>query len=142
KGAPVGFAPDPRTSHECGDSRYLAIPFFDACLALRLPEKGAAEQKLKPVDGKGGWRAELLGEKVEPAGVYKGKDSEAVWLPDERVAKAWAEYVRVGSVGDTTPPPAPFNVKAMAKDDGSVEVSWDVEADLESGLGGFILQRD
>jgi poly(3-hydroxybutyrate) depolymerase len=27
KGAPAGFAPDPRTSHECGDSRYLAIPF-------------------------------------------------------------------------------------------------------------------
>jgi hypothetical protein len=38
KGAPIGFAPDPRTGHECGDCRYLAIPFFDACLAMRLPE--------------------------------------------------------------------------------------------------------
>ena len=33
QGAPIGFAPDPRTGHECGDCRYLAIPFFDACLA-------------------------------------------------------------------------------------------------------------
>jgi pimeloyl-ACP methyl ester carboxylesterase len=32
-GAPIGFAPDPRTGHACGDSRYLAIPFLDACLA-------------------------------------------------------------------------------------------------------------
>src|SRR5882724_3340302 len=43
-GALVAFAPDPRTGHECGDSRYLAIPFLDACLALRLPEKGAKDQ--------------------------------------------------------------------------------------------------
>src|SRR6266851_4088503 len=41
KGAPIGFAPDPRTGHECGDSRYLAIPFFDACLAMRLPPEGS-----------------------------------------------------------------------------------------------------
>src|SRR6266516_2979696 len=50
QGAPIGFAPDPRTGHECGDSRYLAIPFFDACLAMRLPDQGAKEQTLKPVD--------------------------------------------------------------------------------------------
>src|SRR5438445_1349543 len=36
KGAFIAFAPDPRTGHECGDSRYLAIPFIDACLAMRL----------------------------------------------------------------------------------------------------------
>jgi hypothetical protein len=41
KGGFIGFAPDPRTGHECGDSRYLAIPFFDACLAMRLPAKWA-----------------------------------------------------------------------------------------------------
>jgi hypothetical protein len=50
QGAPIGFAPDPRTGHECGDSRYLAIPFFDACLAMRLPDKGSKDQTLKPVD--------------------------------------------------------------------------------------------
>src|SRR3569833_4123928 len=36
---PIGFAPDPLTGHWCGNSRYLAIPFLDACLAMRLPEK-------------------------------------------------------------------------------------------------------
>lgn len=142
KGAPIGFAPDPRTGHECGDSRYLAIPFFDVCLAQRLPDKDAGAQKLKPVDEKAGWRADLLGDKALPAPSFEGKANESVWLPDERVAKAWAEYVKVGSVTDTTPPPAPTNVKATAKDDGSVELTWDAEADLESGLQGFIIQRD
>jgi hypothetical protein len=33
KSAPIGFAPDPLTSHQCGDQRYAAIAFFDACLA-------------------------------------------------------------------------------------------------------------
>jgi poly(3-hydroxybutyrate) depolymerase len=49
KEAPIGFAPDPRSGHECADSRYLAIPFFDACLAMRLPEKGSKNQTLRPV---------------------------------------------------------------------------------------------
>src|SRR6202163_2586157 len=49
---PAGFAPDPRTGHECGDSRYLAIPFFDACLAMRLPTRGANTKTLSPVDMK------------------------------------------------------------------------------------------
>ena len=66
---------------------------------------------------------------------------EAVWLPDARVAKAWLEYVRIGETADTTPPPAPTNVRAMAKD-GAVELTWDAEADFESGLQAFIIQRD
>jgi pimeloyl-ACP methyl ester carboxylesterase len=47
KGAPIGFAPDPRTAQECGDSRYLAIPFLDACIATRLPAEGSKDQTLK-----------------------------------------------------------------------------------------------
>ena len=142
KGAPIGFAPDPRTAHECGDSRYLAIPFFDACLAMRLADKGAAEPKLKPVDLKTSWLAKPLSDKPEPMGSYSGKAEEAVWLPNETVAKAWAEYVQTGAVGDTTPPPAPVQVKVTVKPDGVLEVAWDAEADFESGLKAFVIQRD
>jgi hypothetical protein len=141
KGAPAGFAPDPRTAHECGDSRYLAIPFFDACLAQRLPEKDAKEAKLKPVAAKAGWLAEVLSDKAESARSYTGKAEEAVWLPDERVARAWMEYVKTGAVGDTTPPPAPFAVKVKKGEQG-VEITWDAEADFESGLRAFLIQRD
>jgi hypothetical protein len=141
KGAPIGFAPDPRTSHECGDSRYLAIPFFDACLAQRLPDRDVAEGKLRPVDAKRAWLAELLGDRPEPAASYGGKRDEAVWLPDEGVAKPWAEYVKTGEVGDTTAPPAPFHVQ-VARAGQVVEITWDAHADLESGLRAFVVQRD
>jgi len=142
KGAPVGFAPDPRTGHECGDSRYLSIPFLDACLAMRLPAKGGKDQTLKPVDMSHTWLAPLLGDEAVPAAQYKGNVNEAVWLPNKTVAKAWMEYVKTGAVSDPTPPPAPFNVKAMDKGEQGIVITWDAEADFESGIRNFIVLRD
>lgn len=140
KGAPIGFAPDPRTSHECGDSRYLAIPFFDACLGMRLP-KNAGDIKLRPVDLKQAWLAPLLGDSAKPAAQFEGAAKEAVWLPNASVAAAWSEYVRTGAVADNTSPPAPRHVQFAATPKG-LELMWEAEADFESGLGGFIIERD
>ena len=142
KGAPIGFAPDPRTAHECGDCRYLAIPFFDACLAMRLPDKVSTDQKLKPIDMKAAWLAGLLTDKAEPRASYAGKAEDAVWLPNEQVARAWAEYVRTGAISDATPPPAASHVRATRKPDQAIELTWDAEADLESGIQAFVIQRD
>ena len=47
KGGLVGVAVDPNSSHDCGNSRYLAIPWFDACLTARLPDQ-AGSPTLKP----------------------------------------------------------------------------------------------
>src|ERR1700736_68201 len=79
KGGPAGFAPDPRTGHECGDSRYLAQPFLDATLAMRLPNKGSKEQTLRPVDMSQAWLAAFLSDTAQPASEYKGNASEAAW---------------------------------------------------------------
>jgi poly(3-hydroxybutyrate) depolymerase len=140
-GAPIGLAPDPRTAHECGDARYLAIAFFDACLAMRLPDPTAKDQRLKPVDNKQAWLAEPLTDKPLPAASYSGEPLEAVWLPNATVAKAWAEYVKTGAVGDTTPPPAPTNV-AVAPGPQGTTITWQAAADLESGVQAFLIQRD
>lgn len=140
-GAPVGIAPDPRTTHECGDSRYLAIPFFDSCLAMRLPGPRASDQTLKPVDMSTAWFAEEFGEVAVPAAEYKGDLKQAVWLPNATVAKAWMEYVKTGTVSDYTPPPAPFNVRVTKGEQGN-EIVWEAEADFESGIGGFIVLRN
>jgi len=142
KGAPIGFAPDPRTGHECGDCRYLAIPFFDACMAMRLPEQGSKDQTLKPVDMSSGWLAAPLGQEAVPAAEYKGNANEAVWLPNEAVAKAWMEYVKTGAVSDSTPPPSPTDVKVSVMEGKGVEIIWDAEADFESGIRQFIILRD
>ena len=142
KGAPIGFVPDPRTSHECGDCRYLGIPFFDACLAMRLPDKGSDNQKLKPVDMKTAWLAAPLSDRAEPMKSYVGKAEQVVWLPNEQVAQAWMEYVRTGAVSYTTPPPVAFHLQVTRKADQAVELTWQAEADFESGMRAFIIQRD
>ena len=47
------------------------------------------------------------------------------------------QYVKDTAVADSTPPPAPTNVRVNGN-----EMSWEAEADLESGLAGFIIERD
>jgi hypothetical protein len=87
------------------------------------------------------WLAPLCGDEAVPAAEFKGNAAEAVWLPNEGVAKAWMEYVKTSAVSDTTPPPAPFDVWVEAKEKGN-EITWNAEADFESGIGGFIVLRD
>lgn len=139
QGAPIGFAPDPRTSHECGDSRYLAIPFFDACLAMRLPDR--PDRPLKPVGEARAYLAPLLGTEAKPAAELSGEARRAVWLPNRQVARAWEQYVRTGATEDTTPPPAPSDLRATSTASG-VELAWEAAADFESGLQGFVILRD
>jgi len=139
KGAPIAFAPDPLTSHQCGDQRYAAIAFFDACLRLRLPEAGTTAP-LRKIDQSKGALAPLLGDAAVPTAEYKGKPTEASWLP-AGFAKPWTDYVKTGATTDATPPPAPFNVAAKAVAEG-VELTWDSHADLESGLRQFLIRKD
>ena len=139
QGAPIGFAPDPRTAHWCGDSRYLAIPFFEACLKMRLSDW---PKILKPVDLSSAWLATPFGDTAVPAAEFKGDPMKAAWLPNGAVAKIWMEYVRSGTVADTSTPPAPVNVRVKAEANHGNEITWDTEVDMVSGLGGFIVLRD
>ncbi|QDV52394.1 hypothetical protein [Gimesia fumaroli] len=138
KGAPIGFAPDPKTGHETGDSRYLAIPFFNACLQMRLPEK--VGEPLKTIDVSEGWLAPLNSEETPvPFADYKGDKATAVWLPNKTVAMAWLDFVKTGATKDTTPPPAPTNVKV---DSSTGKITWTAPTDFESGLHSFIIERN
>jgi 2-keto-3-deoxy-L-rhamnonate aldolase RhmA len=142
KGGLIGLAIDPLTGHECGDSRYLAIPFLDLCMSVRLPDKGSKDQALKPMDTHHVWLAQPDGETAVPKVEFKGDLKTSVWLPSEAIAKDWMEYVKTGAVGDTTPPSAPTRVMAVSKGDQGTEVTWDAEADFESGIAQFIVLRD
>lgn len=134
-GAPGGLASDPLSGHECGNSRYLAIAFFDACLAQRLPESG---NQLKAVDWKRAWLGNPDLGNAQPSDEFTDNKTEALWLPDAAFAKSWMSYNKTGLPNDTTPPQAPTKVHLSA----SGELSWNAEIDLESGLRGFIIQRD
>lgn len=135
QGGLLGVAVDPLTAHECGNQRYLAILWLDACLAARLPEK--ADDPLKPMPVDKAWLAPLLGAEAKPEVDFDGDQKSAVWLPDEAIAKAWMHYVKDTAIPDTTAPPAPANLKVEG-----AELTWDAEADLESGLAHFIIERD
>ncbi len=137
RGGLIGVSVDPNSGHDCGNSRYLAMPWFDACLDARLPEK-AGDARLRPMPAEGAWLAPLLGQKAQRATKFTDDVKTAVWLPNERVARAWAEYEKDGNVKDTTPPPAPTDVRISP----TGELSWEAEADLESGIAAFIIERD
>jgi hypothetical protein len=135
KGGLVGVAVDPLSSHDCGNQRYLAIPWLDACLSARLPKAAGDPLLAMPTDK--AWLAPILGGEAVPSGTFAGEPLKAVWLPNEAVAKAWMEYVKDTKVTDTTPPSAPTNVRVRGN-----TLTWDAEADLESGLASFVIERD
>lgn len=142
KGAPIGFAPDPRTGHECGDARYLAIPYLDACMALRLPDKNSSDQTLKPINTNDAWFGSLTDSIAFPAKEYSGDLVNAVWLPNQKVARYWEEYIKTGEVSDDTPPPSPTNVLISDQGELGTKITWDAEADFESGIRCFIILRN
>jgi hypothetical protein len=135
KGAPIGVAVDPLTAHECGNSRYMAISWLDACLSVRLAKNSGDPMNAMPEEG--AWLAPLLGAEASPAAKFAGEASKAVWLPNEAIAKAWMHFVKDTAIPDSTPPPAPTNVRVNGS-----ELAWDAEADLESGIASFIIERD
>ncbi len=135
RGGLVCVAVDPLTSHECGNQRYLAIPWLDACLAARLPKENG--EPLRAMLKEEAWLAPLLGTEAVPASKFSGDLLQAVWLPNEAIAKAWSEYTKDTAVTDSTPPPAPHNLRVSGN-----ELTWEATADLESGLARFEIERD
>ena len=83
------------------------------------------------------WLAPITGGDAVPAAKFAGDPLKAAWLPNEAIAKAWMQYVKDTAVTDITPPPAPTNLRLKGN-----ELTWEAEADLESGLASFIIERD
>ncbi len=140
KGSLIGVAVDPFSSHDCGNQRYLAIPWLDACLTARLPDHGGVA--LKPMPLEESWLAPLeAGNPIPSAPIaaadFKGDLGTSVWLPDKTIAGSSRQYITDTAVTDTTPPPAPANLTVNGN-----ELSWEAEADLESGLASFEIERD
>ncbi len=135
KGGLIGVAVDPLSAHECGNQRYMAIPWLDACLSARLPK--VSGDPLSAMPAAGAWLAPITGTEAVPAPKYADDPLKAAWLPSESIARLWMQYVKDTAVTDLTPPPAPTNVRRRGN-----ELRWEAEADLESGLAGFIIERD
>lgn len=135
KGGLISVAVDPLSSHECGNQRYLAILWLDACLSARLPKIATNTLNAMPTDQ--AWLAPITGGEAQPAAKFSGDALKAAWLPNEAIAKSWMQYVKDTLVSDTSAPSAPTNLQVKGN-----ELTWEAEADLESGLASFIIERD
>ena len=135
RGGLVAVAIDPLSSHDCGNQRYLAIPWLDACLTARLPEKPG--ESLRALSGAGAWLAPITGGEAVAADRFSGDPLSVGWLPNGSIARAWMEYVKDTLVADASPPTAPIGVRIEGTD-----LVWEAVADLESGLAGFVIERD
>ncbi|MDB6033021.1 MAG: hypothetical protein JWM16_3359 [Verrucomicrobiales bacterium] len=138
KGAPVAFAPDPFSGHDCRNSRLLAIPFFDACLRERI---SPMRERLLVLDTAAGFLGDWQNGSTRSA---LGSKNELSWLPDGVTARAYSEYVKYGVTTDRTPPrKAPVLSSALIDSDlRQAMVRWTAEADLESGIRQFVVYRD
>ncbi len=134
RGGRIAIDVDPLSSHECGNQRYLAIPWLDACLTERLSHSSNELNELPQSDV---WLAPITGGSATRVGQFDGDPLAAGWLHSEEVARRWMEYVNDTNVVDVTPPPAPTSLRREGG-----KLTWTADADLQSGLAYFIIQRD
>lgn len=143
-GAVWAVAAHPDSDHENGNSRLLAIRFFEAVFQRRLPAPTTAASsavELPRLDRQLGWLADPASGNIEPSAVFQGRLVERSWLVDEATARAWQQFVASGTISDTTPPPAPHDVRIRRAENGAL-LTWSAVADIDSGIREFRIYRD
>jgi len=92
----AAMSSDPLSGHECGDSRYLAIAFFDACFEA-APRRSRIE------------------------GCGQRRDSRRSWMPDEDFAKVWAKLQQNWASGRYDASAAPVDVRLSSMNELTLE---------------------
>ncbi|GAB3427374.1 alpha/beta fold hydrolase [Niabella aquatica] len=142
-GGYVSIAYTAGQTHNYSYVRYMAIPFFEAAMKQRFPEKsGSGFSKMKGIDTSKAWLGDTATYNIYPAAKYPGNKYAASWLPDSAVAIRWREYVINGTVKDKSPPAAPYDVSVGKRYNMSVLVEWKADADIESGISHFNIYKD
>ncbi len=85
-GALWALANEPGAAHVVGQSRDVAMAFFDDILPMRV---GGVNGALKPIAEKSGYIGDLKEKTFAPMGDSKAPGYPTAWLPTERVARAW-----------------------------------------------------
>lgn len=134
------WAPDPQASHDCRFGRLFVVPYLDACLSQRLGPPGVA--LMASMDLSQTWFGNIETREICPAGQYAGDAAKVTWLPNERIATIWKEFVTTGWVTDKTPPPAPTGLQATPDGANRVTLRWQSQGDLESGIKTFRIYRN
>jgi pimeloyl-ACP methyl ester carboxylesterase len=127
---------EPGTGHACANSRLLTVAFIQGVMDQ------LADQNRQRPKRSGGWLGDIITGRIAPYELFKGDKYEACWLPDERFARKWKEFTASGRIADDTPPPTPAGFEATVVGNGQVQLVWQAEADIESGLKHFHVCRN
>lgn len=137
--APWGIAIEPNAAHEAGNSRFLAIPYLDAVITQRLAKSGS---QLDHINRAAGWLGNPTTYAIAPAKQYPSDPAQAVWLPDEEVARKWQAYLSKGEISPTRQPDPPTEVIASRYSGTEVRLTWQYSPDSENGLPAFRIYRN
>lgn len=98
QGALWALAVTPNEGHSLGKSWDMALPFFDAVLAQRLPPASSTDGPitLRPLDQSQAWLGNNVTQDIASASNYNEDMSTTSWLPDEETAKLWQSFVKTG----------------------------------------------
>jgi hypothetical protein len=94
-GAIWAIAVEAGAGHETADTRLLAIPFLDAIISARL---AASDGVLRSVHVAQGWLGNPTTHAINSIVKYKGNPLEAVWLPNEEIARKWQAYITTANL--------------------------------------------
>ncbi|WP_036477616.1 hypothetical protein [Myxosarcina sp. GI1] len=139
QGALWAVAVEANTAHEAGDTRLLAIPYFDAIATARLAKDN---NNLFPINQAKGWLADLTTNKIASIGRFESKPSQAGWLPNEETARKWKEYVATGKIDSNDALERPKAVKVERLKPNTALISWKYTPDLKNGLPYFKIYRN
>lgn len=131
RGGTVARVIDPRSEHDCCDSRLLVTSFFDAVLTARL-----SQQKLPGalVD-----MTSLQEREMNPGNL---QDPALAWLPDARLARLWREFSETGTLRPAQPQLGAPMLSASRDAQGHIRLTWRIEPALDGGLRAIRIERD
>lgn len=137
--APVSIALNADQNHNYSYIRYMAIPFYEAVMKQRLIPNG--EGLMKDLDRSQTWLGDTLTLQIYKESSFTGDKKGMCLFPDENTALLWKEYVMTGTVRDKTPPSDPYDLK-LSKVGDDLELTWNADGDVESGILRFEIFRD
>ena len=131
-GGLVALAVDPLTEHHCGNSRLLTIPFFDAILDAH------SDNRKSP-----GVLIDTTTHRQLPMTPKGATNAGYIWLPSPVLARTWIEFSTTGSVVTVNPvKQRPHLAVEQVKDSLRVELTWQIEPGLKSGIRSVRIYRN
>lgn len=118
---------DPRSEHNCDDSRLMSLSFFDAVLSGKA--KPGALADIETCQDRELTDAHL-------------KDPSVTWTLNANFAALWREFSEHGTLRPASSPTQTPQLRAERQADGTIRLTWSIVPEITGGLRTLRIQRD